>query len=284
MSFGVSVSDPDGSERTYHPEVGNFEWLHGTLPEPLDPIKTNSPFVHYTPDTLRTLSEMGYDRIGAAVFAYDQLEGNIQAVLGLHAPSDKNPDPVWSLPSETSQYFVTDDGEIVVENSLQTAVRCIQEELQVDDGPIVLPRSTPWIPTEWPIGSAEGETRKIFAPFMPIGLPDIATDNEGRLALEDGELLEARFFQLEKLFDLAREDRRAGATEAIIQAMLYGAFIMFASRNESIFSDRNLLIQDIAEWQRTHTITTIGNILMPYKLTRDLGVKWRDAKFKEMPI
>lgn len=135
-----------------------------TLPAGLRP-RQFADIATYTPDDLVALGSLGYSRVGVGVFLFDE-KGRV--VIGQHRPSEKNPNSIVSVPSETAQHWTTDDDH-VIEGALATAIRCLQEELLITEGMLSIPAERSWALTHWPVGSSSGEQRKIFAPIVALG-------------------------------------------------------------------------------------------------------------------
>lgn len=196
-------------------------------------------------DEAVALHRLGYDRIGAAILLYDETG---RVIFGKHQPTTKNPQEVWSLPSETAEYTVTANGSIQIESSLETALRCLNEELGLTRGELVLPAIRSWHPTHWPIGSVESEQRVIWAPFIPL---QFKSDGEVAEQLSDlsgdGELSSLALDTWASVIGLSESDARRGVVGALAGIMLQDTIdrlrytLDLNHRRAPFISDYNLL-------------------------------------------
>jgi len=211
------------------------------LPHSMDPAINRRLDLQYDADVLAELESMGFNRVGAGVLAYDRdrSTGGLDFLIGLQRPSAKNPRPVWSLPSETTQYGFATSGNLRIESAMQTAVRCLVEELNMTNTPIVHTKVFPWLPTVWPIGSAEGEQRRIIAPVIPLAIPFVLREIVD--AFQPNEELQAvKVVPIEDLLDLQQEGVRRGYIGALGQMMLAGTIAGLRRGSGSFLADSNL--------------------------------------------
>lgn len=138
------------------------------LPPKLQPANFSPP-PEYTVTDLKKIFEHRYGRLGAGVMLVDE---DCNFVIAQHTPSSKNPSPVDSIPSETSRFWQNEEGEVVVETALETAARCLSEELDIDSGELLLPRIRSWGITHWPVGSSPDNQEAIIAPIIIFGFEE----------------------------------------------------------------------------------------------------------------
>lgn len=249
------------------------------LPSALDPTVNREQDLQYDTASLLELGTAGFNRVGAGVLAYDRDDntGGLDFLVVLQQPSAKNPKPVWSMPSETSQYGFDEHGNLHVETALQTAVRCLVEELDITYAPIVHTKVFPWLPTQWPIGSVAGETRRILAPVVPIGLPftlhgavDSFRPNE--------ELQAVKAVPIEGLLRLQEEGARRGYVGALGQMMLAGTIAGIKRGSGPFLADSNLapVTEGTTPEQRDSLVdvTSIDAVMHAREVSG--VVKWQD--------
>lgn len=162
------------------------------LPAKLQPANLVGP-PEYCAADLALFFEQGYQRLGAGIMLVDE-EANI--VMARHKPSVKNPHPVDSIPSETAHFWVDEEDGLVVESALQTAGRCLSEELGVTQGDLLLPIVRSWTMTHWPIGSAKGVPQeKIIAPVIVFGFEEDGEVGEALRGFRGSEEIESVYRQ-----------------------------------------------------------------------------------------
>lgn len=236
------VSTKDGKLHGFNLNLGNFPDTDA-LPDDMKPIANDEPWLEYTHPRLIALRDEGYDRIGVAVFAYDYdyADNSLSVLVELLNPSEKNPEPVWTVPSETAQFYIDEGGSVIVENSMQTAMRCLVEETGLNDRLVMTPKKVPWIHTAWVIGSAQGEKRKIFAPMHAIRIPTLKK-LANNMNSADSEVAEYRVMEFEDALQLPQRDRRNGFMEAIAQGWSNGFIVNLTTRMKKppFLDDANL--------------------------------------------
>ena len=278
------VSTQDRNLHGFNLNLSNFPDTDA-LPDDMKPIANDEPWLEYTPARLAALRDEKYDRIGAAVFAYDYgyADNTLSVLVELLNPSEKNPKPVWTVPSETAQFYIDEGGSVKVENSMQTAMRCLVEETGLNNRLVMTPKKVPWIHTAWVIGSALGEERKIFAPIHAIRIPTLKK-LANNMSSDDGEVAEYRVIEFEDALQLQQKDRRNGFMEAIAQGWINGFIVHLTTRMkkppflDDINLRRTLFDEDgiIADYRN------IAEVIATREPESGEKPNWQDAILKNM--
>jgi hypothetical protein len=273
MAFSI-VTGPDfsvnlGNHEDIAPPTGDG------IPPSLDCVKSASQDVLYAQDDLLKLKELGYYSVGAGVLIYDVQDGNIRFLLAKHKASEKHPEPVWSIPTETAQFTRTQDGRIKAESMLQTVFRCFDEELDWrNPSPVLQPTKTPWAAVEWVVSSADNDLRRAFVPITALAVPFLLDRiTEDFESTPENEIEEIRMVSMDQLPAYTTQiNKRNGLISACSQLFSLSLLMGFSNRHP-FFDSRNLLVNDQEESNESLRIIPPAEI---DELTRDETSDWED--------
>lgn len=216
------------------------------IPTTINCLESTKQDVEYTYGDLQRLKELGFYSVGAGVLIYDVQDGNIRFLLAKHKASEKHPDPVWSIPTETAQFTRTQEGGIKAESMLQTVFRCFDEELGwKNPSPVLQPVKTPWAVVDWVVSSTDNDHRRAFVPITALAVPFILDRiTEDFESTPENEIEEIRMVSMDQLPAYTTQtNKRNGLISACSQLLWVNLLLGFSNRYP-FFDSRNLLVND----------------------------------------